>query len=88
VLYPVAFTLRNALGQGDYFGGIPADCQAAYDHSRQIGDPEEASLKEALHVVGAGSCSAPLLEGAPARRRAMVDFAPRATGVRALINAY
>lgn len=88
VLYPVAFTLRNALGQGDYFGGIPADCQAADDHARQIGDPEEASLKEALHVVRTGSCSVPLFEGAPSRRRAMVDAVPRATGVRALINAY
>lgn len=88
VLYPVAFTLRNALGQGDYFGGIPADCQAADDHSRQIGDPEEGSLKEALQVVRTGSCSAPLLEGAPARRRAMLAAAPRTTGLRALINAY
>jgi C-terminal peptidase prc len=88
VLYPVAFTLRNALGQGDYFGGIPADCQAADELSRQIGDPEEASLKEALHVVRTGSCSAPLLEGTPARRRAAVDTALRATGLRAVINAY
>ena len=31
VLYPVAFTLRNALGQGDYFSGIAADCPAADD---------------------------------------------------------
>jgi carboxyl-terminal processing protease len=89
VLYPVAFTLRNALGQGDYFGGIPADCQAADDLTRQIADPDEASLQEALHVVRTGRCSAPpLLEGAPARRRASVDTAPRATGLRALINAY
>jgi hypothetical protein len=89
VLYPVAFSLRNALGQGDYFGGIPADCLAGDDLTRQIGDAEEASLKEALHVVRTGQCSAPLLEeGAPARRRATVDALPRATGFRAIINAH
>ncbi len=89
VLYPVAFTLRNALGQGDYFGGIPADCAAGDDITRQIGDPEEASLKEALHVVRTGQCSAPLLEDtAPARRRATVDVLPRATGFQAIVNAH
>jgi len=88
VLYPVAFTLRNALGQGDYFGGIPADCQAGDDLTRQIGDPDEASLREALHVVRTGTCSAPVLESAPARRRATTDRRLDPTGFRALINAY
>lgn len=88
VLYPVAFTLRNALGQGDYFGGIPADCQAGDDLTRQIGDPDEASLREALHVVRTGTCSAPVLESAPARRRAAADRGLQPTGFRALVNAY
>lgn len=89
VLYPVAFTLRNALGQGDYFGGIAADCSAGDDLTRQIGDPDEASLKEALHVVRTGECSAPLLEdSATARRRATLGASPRATGFQALINAH
>lgn len=87
VLYPVAFTLRNALGQGDYFGGIPADCQADDDLSRQIGDPDETSLKEALHVVRTGACSVQPSADAPARRRARVDGTPRAVGFRALVNA-
>lgn len=89
VLYPVAFTLRNALGQGDYFGGIPADCAAGDDLTRQIGDAEEASLKEALHVVRTGQCSAPLLEeSATARRRATLAATPRATGFQAILNAH
>ena len=54
VLYPVAFTLRNALGQGDYFNGIAADCAAADDPDHQFGDPPEASLAEALTVVRTG----------------------------------
>lgn len=90
VLYPVAFTLRNALGQGDYFDGIAADCPADDDLSRQLGDPEEASLREALTVVRTGTCSPPLPAfDTPARRRlAAVDALPRAVGLRALINAH
>lgn len=89
VLYPVAFTLRNALGQGDYFGGIAADCLAEDDLSHAVGDPAEASLQEALHVVRTGSCSVALqVESAPARRRATVDLSPRATGLQAIINAH
>ena len=69
VLYPVAFTLRNALGQGDYFSGIAADCPAGDDADHQLGDPAEASLAEALTVVRTGQCSAPPVSAAPERRR-------------------
>ena len=90
VLYPVSFTLRNALGQGDYFGGIPADCRAGDDLMRQIGDPGEASLHEALHVIRTGACSTPLdaQTDAPARRRLGTVDTPPATGFRALVNAH
>lgn len=57
VLHPVAFSLRNALGQGDYFGGIPADCAAEDDLEHQLADPNEASLREALYVTVRGACS-------------------------------
>ena len=58
VLFPVAFTLRNARGEGDFFGGFPPDCAAADDLDRQLGDPAEASLAEALHFVRTGACGA------------------------------
>ncbi len=57
-LFPVAFQTRNALGQGDYFGGIPADCAAGDDLDHQIGDPDEASLSQALEFLRTGRCSA------------------------------
>lgn len=57
VLYPVAFTLRNARGQGDFFDGIAPTCVAADDLEHAIGDPQEASLAEALRVVATGRCS-------------------------------
>jgi C-terminal peptidase prc len=57
VLYPVAFSVRNARGEGDYFGGIPADCAAPDDLDHLLGDPAEGSLAEALHVALRGTCS-------------------------------
>jgi C-terminal processing protease CtpA/Prc len=58
VLHPVAFTLRNAAGFGDYFDGLPADCPAGDDLEHLFGDPQEASLAEALAVIETGACRA------------------------------
>jgi len=57
VLYPVAFLVTNALGEADYFSGIPADCAAADDLERPLADAREASLAEALAVLRNGRCS-------------------------------
>ena len=85
VLAPVAFALVNADGQGDYFGGIPADCQAADDISNDLGTAEEASLREALTVIRTGACSAPRSTSETLRVAAP---AFRATGWQSVINAY
>jgi carboxyl-terminal processing protease len=57
VLAPVAFTLRNANGEGDFFDGFAPTCQAADDLDHQLGDHREASLREALAFVDSGRCS-------------------------------
>ncbi|MEQ1759710.1 MAG: S41 family peptidase [Vicinamibacterales bacterium] len=57
VLAPVSFALRNANGEGDFFGGLPPDCAAADDLDHQIGNPAEASLREAMVFMETGSCS-------------------------------
>jgi carboxyl-terminal processing protease len=57
VLYPVAFSGKNAREEGDYFGGIPADCRAADDLEHTLGDAAEASLAESLQFLATGSCS-------------------------------
>ncbi len=57
VLLPVSFRLVNAMGLGDYFDGIPADCPAADDVTRELGAVAEASLAEAIHVIRTGACS-------------------------------
>jgi carboxyl-terminal processing protease len=89
VLHPVAFTLRNADGYGDFFGGFPPDCAEGDDLDRQLGDPEEASLAEALHVIRTGTCRRPPAEAA-ARARAVRDGRDvlRPTGFQLLVGAW
>ncbi|HEY3119961.1 MAG TPA: S41 family peptidase, partial [Vicinamibacteria bacterium] len=77
VLFPVAFSVRNSANQGDYFGGLPADCPAPDDLDHAFGDPQEGSLAEALHYLQAGACSA----AAAASRAKLQARLPR--GVRA-----
>ena len=58
VLFPVSFETRNAEGEGDFFSGLRADCSADDDLENPLGDPEEASLAEALDFLRTGRCSA------------------------------
>ena len=88
VIAPVAFSIRNANDEGDYFDGLPATCRAADDLDHQLGDPEEASLREAMTFIATGACS---LSGSPApsatrlRTQARPDLG---TGTQALIQAH
>jgi C-terminal processing protease CtpA/Prc len=56
VYFLINFLVENADGFSDYFEGLPADCSAVDDFSHQMGDPEEAMLKEALYYIDNGSC--------------------------------
>ena len=58
MLWPVAFSVQNARGQGDYFDGFVPDCRAADDIAYPIGDAREASLATALSYVATGACPA------------------------------
>jgi C-terminal processing protease CtpA/Prc len=57
----VAFKTVNAEGQGDYFDGlaskIEASCQAGDDLGRQLGDPQEASMRASLDFLAGRSCT-------------------------------
>jgi len=70
ILFPVAFTGRNARNDPDYFGGIPADCRAPDDLEHEMGDPAEASLAEGLQHLVTGSCSAAAAPRRPVTRDA------------------
>lgn len=52
----ITFRVLNSRGEGDYFAGLRPTCQAENDFAHELGDPEEASLKAALHYVRYGQC--------------------------------
>ncbi len=53
-VFPIAFQLLNANGQGDYFAGIPVDKVQVDDISHDFGDPQEACLREAVSYLTTG----------------------------------
>lgn len=52
---PVCFRLQNAEGNGDYFQGLPADVDAPDDLRHVFGNPQEASLHQALYHIENGA---------------------------------
>lgn len=88
VLAPVAFSIRNANDEGDYFDGLPATCPAVDDLGHPLGDPEEASLREAMTFIATGGCSSPAAS-APSAERLRIRARPDVgTGTQALIQAH
>jgi hypothetical protein len=87
VLAAVAFKLTNADGQGDYFDGLAPNCAAADDLDAQLGDPGEASLKEALTVIATGACTPATAVPERARPQSSRPVI-RATGWDAVLGAH
>ncbi len=80
---PVTFKIANADSDGDYFDGLVADSYTADDITRPFGDPEEASLKEALEFMATGTFS-----GLPRKKSLYVQPFEEMTGIRAEIGAH
>ncbi len=66
----VALSVQNAARNGNYFDGlantVEASCQAADDITYQLGDPLEASTRQALNFLAGRSCT-PITGDASAR---------------------
>ena len=86
VLVPVSFSLKNAVGYGDYFNGLPPTCIAPDDPTHALGDPAEGSFAEAIKYIRTGSCSA---TAATLGAMRMANPTPRPTldGWKLLLNA-
>ena len=80
---PVTFKIANALDQGDYFNGLEADSYVDDNISLPFGDPEEASLKEALKFIETGTFS-----GLPKKKSLFVQPWEQMTGLRAEIGTH
>ena len=83
----MAFTIRNANNEGDYFDGIPPTCAAADDSTHQLGDVAEASFAEALTYIRTGACSAERTDSAAARA-ARQARSPASSGWAAIVNTW
>ena len=59
VLNAVSFVLKNSKGEADYYTGLAPTCPARDGLDRPLGDPEEASLKEAFVYLRTGACTPP-----------------------------
>jgi carboxyl-terminal processing protease len=55
----ISFRATNARGEGGYYDGLRPTCGADDDLTRELGDPEEASFKAALHYIRHGRCPEP-----------------------------
>ena len=56
-IYPVSFKTVNSVGSADYYEGFPVDKITIDDLSKDFGDINEASLKEALNYINSGAFS-------------------------------
>jgi carboxyl-terminal processing protease len=57
ILNPISFIFLNANNEGEFYNGIAPDQFAADGLNKDWGDPEEPSLREALHYIRYGSFS-------------------------------
>ena len=76
VLRPTTIRNINANGEGDFFGGIPSDCDIADDPRVEIGDENDGSIAAALAFLADEECPTNVSNGlraVPPRRRALLD---------------
>jgi carboxyl-terminal processing protease len=57
-IYPVSFKTVNSAGSTDFYQGFPVDKNTVDDLSRDFGDLNESSLKEALSYMNTGAFTA------------------------------
>lgn len=93
ILRPTSFKIANALGDGDYFDGLPvtAGCAAADDLNFAVGDDLDPNMVAAMGYIDTGACpvtSVPINNfKAPSEQRAAERRAPRPAH-RELLDAY
>lgn len=57
IYFLINFVVENSIGFYDYFNGLQPDCTVLdADYSHQLGDPNEALLKEALYYIDNDHC--------------------------------
>ena len=86
MLYPVAFSIKNANLEGDFFDGIAGGLRGRRRLHAPARRPAEASFAEALTFIRTGACSAATAT-ASARALRVPQFVFRPTGWASILNA-
>lgn len=55
-LVPISFQTYNSAGYGEYYSGVPVDCDDTDDLEHQLGDPNERMLQNAINYLENGTC--------------------------------
>ncbi|VTU15512.1 hypothetical protein H6CHR_00255 [Variovorax sp. PBL-H6] len=77
--YAIQFQGVNDKGFGDYGDGFKPTCAVVDDFTHALGDPKEARLAVALHLLGGGVCPTPpssVSKGDIAMRKAEAERVP------------
>jgi C-terminal processing protease CtpA/Prc len=91
IMRPTSFRIANADGDGDYFDGLPVDCAAPDDISKEIGADDDPNVVAAMSVLNTGACPAvATAEGqfAPQFRPVYQQPDRRGTPAREYLDAY
>ena len=85
LLVPIEFKIVNSKGEGDYYlnTGIVPNCQVEDDLSHNLGDSNEAMLKQAISYISGVGCSS-----SSNRLYRKVDTKMKARGFESIINLY
>jgi len=76
IAQPITFQLVNAEDEGGYFDGFTPTCEAPDDLAHALGDPQEGSLRQALHLIATGDCAAAPEPGSDANEDGELELPP------------
>ncbi len=90
ILRPTSFKVVNALGEGEYFDGLPADCPAPDDLNELPGDDADPNVVAALSYLSNGSCPVASAPGGQLKVESGFSYRPELSGPahREFANAF
>ena len=90
ILRPTSFKVVNALGEGEYFDGLPADCPAPDDLNELPGDDADPNVVAALSYLSNGSCPVASAPGGQLKAESGFSYRPELSGPahREFANAF
>lgn len=80
ILRPTSFKVVNALGEGEYFDGLPVDCPAPDDLNEIPGDDTDPNVVAALAYLGNGSCPVVSAPGGQLKAESGFSYRPELSG--------